>query len=147
MNLQLHAGTATIDTKLSYKTGSESTFTEIENLMEVPELGGDPEKIEVTTLSDKVKKYVPGVKDLGDLPFKFLYDNSTADSNYRLLKGLEESKTLATYQVKYPDGTSHEFEAYVNVKMDSAAVNGALTFTASFSLQSEIKITNPSTGV
>ncbi len=139
------AGIATIDTKLSYKTGSETTFAEIEDLMEVPELGGDPEKIEVTTLSDKVKKHIPGVKDLGDLQFKFLYDNSSSDSNYRKLKGLEESKTLATFRVEYPDGTGHEFEAYTNVKMDAAAVNGALTFTAGFSLQSDIEVTNPST--
>ena len=33
-------------TKLSYKVGSGTTFTEIPYLMEVPELGGAPEKID-----------------------------------------------------------------------------------------------------
>ncbi len=75
------------NTKISYKSGAAETFTVLDYLMEVPEFGGAPEKIDVTTLSDKVKKYVPGTKDLGDLVFKFLYDNSSDTSNYRVLKG------------------------------------------------------------
>lgn len=130
------------DTTLSYKA-SGSTYVELELLMEVPELGGDPEKVEVTTLSDGVKKYINGVKDLGDLTFKFLYDNETADSNYRVLKGLQDAGVPAEFKVEYPDGTGHEFTSYVNVKMDAAAVNGALTFTVGMSLQSDINVTNP----
>lgn len=136
------SGLLTKETKLSYKTG-EGAFTEIELLMEVPELGGDPEQIDVTTLADSVKKYIPGVKDLGDLQFNFLYDNSGATSNYRILKGLQNNNTLATYKVEYPDGAAHQFDAYVSVKMDAAAVNAALTFTATFSLQSDIEVTDP----
>lgn len=137
------AGLLTKDTTLSYKSGA-STFKELEHLMEVPELGGDPEKVEVTTLSSPVKQYIPGIKDLGDLAFKFLYDNETSTSNYRILRGLQEAGEVATFRVEYPDGTGHEFDAYVNVKMDSAAVNAAMTFTASMSLQSDIEVTNPS---
>ncbi|GGA31722.1 phage tail tube protein [Psychrobacillus lasiicapitis] len=137
------AGLLTKDTTLSYKADGGSTFTELEHLMEVPELGGDPEKVEVTTLSSPVKQFIPGIKDLGDLAFKFLYDNETTNSNYRLLRGLQESGKVATFRVEYPDGTGHEFDAYVNVKMDAAAVNAAMTFTASMSLQSDIEVTNP----
>lgn len=138
------AGLLTKDTTLSYK-GSGSTYTELEHLMEVPEMGGDPEKVEVTTLSDGVKKYINGVKDLGDLTFKFLYDNETADSNYRVLRGMQEANEVSTFKVEYPDGTGHEFNAYVNVKMDSAAVNAAMTFSVGMSLQSDITVTNPTT--
>lgn len=136
------AGLLTKDTTLSYKSDL-SSYVELEHLMEVPELGGDPEKVEVTTLSSSVKQYIPGIKDLGDLAFKFLYDNETATSNYRVLRGLQESGKVGTFKVEYPDGTGHEFDAYVNVKMDSAAVNAAMTFTASMSLQSDIEVTNP----
>ncbi|OMF54679.1 phage tail protein [Paenibacillus rhizosphaerae] len=140
------AGILSKDTTLSVKTGSTGTFTEVPLLMEVPELGGDPEKVEVTTLKDAVKKYIPGVRDLGDLAFKFLYDNAGADSNYRVLRALQENNTLATFQVEYPDGTSHQFDAYVSVKMDAGAVNAALTFTCNMSLQSDITVTNPTAG-
>lgn len=138
------AGLLTKDTALSYKSGSSSSFTELEHLMEVPELGGDPEKVEVTTLASAVKQYIPGIRDLGDLAFKFLYDNEKATSNYRVLRGLQEANKVVTFKVEYPDGTGHQFDAYVNVKMDSAAVNAAMTFTASMSLQSDITVTHPS---
>jgi hypothetical protein len=92
------------NTKISYKLNSASSFTELEYLMEVPEFGGAPEKIDVTTLSDKVKKYVPGIKDLGDLVFKFLYDNSSETANYRVLKSMENAGTAVTSRVFWAPG-------------------------------------------
>ena len=56
MNLQLFAGLLTKDTALSMKSGSESAFAEIEGLQAVPEIGGDPEQVDVTTLKDANKK-------------------------------------------------------------------------------------------
>jgi len=131
-------------TKFSYKE-SGNAFIEIPYLMEVPEFGGAPEKIDVTTLGDSVKKYIPGIKDYGDLVFKFLYDNSTATSNFRVLKKLEDAGATAAFQIQYPDNTAHQFDAIPSVKMDAGAVNGALTFSVSMLLQSDIKITNPTT--
>ena len=130
-------------TKLSYKIGNESTFTEIPHLMEVPEFGGTPEKIDVTTLSDTSKKYIPGIKDYGDLVFKFLYDNAEANSNYRVLRGIDDSGKTATFKLEYPDGTAHQFDAVPSVKLDAGAINGALTFSATMILQSDIEISNP----
>ena len=38
--------------KLGYST-SGSSYTNLEGLQEVPEIGSDPEKVDVTTLADK----------------------------------------------------------------------------------------------
>lgn len=135
-------GLTTIDTTLHYKVAA-GAFTEIEDLLEVPELGGAPEKIDTTTLKHKTKRSIPGVIDLGDLAFKFLYDNSGPEANYRVLKGLQDNRIVATYKVTYPDGTAHQFDAYIAVKMDGAAVAGKLTFTATFMLQSDVEIIDP----
>ena len=132
------------NTKILYKANAEAaSFTELEYLMEVPEFGGAPEKIDVTTLSDKVKQYVPGVKDLGDLVFKFLYDNSSETANYRVLKKMEDAGTVTTFQIKYPDDTIHQFDAIPSVKMDAGTLNGALTFSATMILQGEITMPTP----
>lgn len=120
-------------TKIEYLNGS--TFEEIELLMEVPELGGDAEKIDITTLQDDVKKHIKGIKDMGDLAFKFLYESGD-NSNYALLKGLEGE--VATFRVVYPDDSTHRFDAYPSVKMDAGSINGALTFTCSMALQTDI---------
>lgn len=49
--------------------------TELTNLQEIPELGGDVEAIEITTLADAAHTYTDGIKSYGDsLAFKFLYE-------------------------------------------------------------------------
>lgn len=127
------------NTKMYYKRdNTDTSFTELEYLMEVPEFGGTPEKIDVTVLSDKVKNYVAGIKDYGDLVFKFLYDNSSETSNYRVLKALDAAQTLAEFKLEYPDGSSHTFKAVPAVKMDAGAVNGALTFSVTMITQGEV---------
>ena len=61
---------------LSYKNGSSSSFVDLTNLQEIPELGGDTEAIEITTLADAAHKYTEGIKNYGDsLAFTFLYEN------------------------------------------------------------------------
>lgn len=140
------AGISTVETKLYIVTGGGLEGNQkklLTGLMEVPEIGGDAEKLEVTTLEDTVKKYIPGLRDFGDLAFNFLYDNVATTSNYRVLKGLEETKALTSFVIEYPDTTTHAFQAYVTCKMGAASVNGVLTFTASLSLQSDITTMHP----
>ena len=137
------AGILTKGITLSYKkTGS--TYTEIANLQECPELGGTAENVEVTTLADGNKKYIKGIKDFGELAFKFLYDNSGAESNYRVVRGLEEAGSIVDWKVTFPDNTSFAFSGEVTTAIDSAAVNAALTFTATITLNSDIAVANPS---
>ena len=129
--------------KLGYSATKSSTYTDIPDLQEVPNLGGSAEKVEVTTLTDSNHRYINGIKDYGDLEFKFLYDNSTETSNYRVLKGLETTGAVTYWQVTFPDGTKFTFSGQVSTQIDSAAVNSALTFTATITLNSEIEVANP----
>lgn len=129
--------------KLGYSTSGTTTYTDIPDLQECPQLGGAAEKVEVTVLSDANKRYINGVKDFGELAFKFLYDNSGAQSNYRVVRGLEEGEKIINWQVTFPDGTKFAFTGQVSTQIDSAAVNAALTFTATITLNSEISVTNP----
>lgn len=137
------AGILTKGITLSYKKEG-STYAVIANLQECPELGGTAENVEVTTLADGNKKYIKGIKDFGELAFKFLYDNSGAESNYRVVRGLEEAGNAVEWKVTFPDNTSFAFSGEVTTAIDSAAVNAALTFTATITLNSDITVTNPS---
>lgn len=118
-----------------------TTFTEVANLQEIPSLGGTPEKVDVTCLADGNKKYINGLVDYGDLAFKFLYDNSSETSNYRVLKGLTG---VNHFKITFPDSTTFAFTGECSCSLDAAAVNAALTFTANIALNSEIAVTNPS---
>lgn len=128
---------------LSYKGLADEDYTLIPNLQEVPELGGSAEKVDVTTLADGNYKYINGIKDFGDLAFKFLYDNSGTQSNYRICRGLEEDGTVINWQVEFPDGTTFEFAGEASTAIDSASVNSALTFTLNITLNSDITVNNP----
>ncbi|HFE9851435.1 TPA: phage tail tube protein [Enterococcus faecalis] len=125
MNLQLFAGLMTKDTKLSMKAGAETTYTEIEGLQEVPEIGGDPEKIDVTTLADATKKYISGIQDMDTLDFTFLYNKAV----FAKLKTLQTSGKSAAFELEYPDKSKCSFVGGVTVKMGSGKVNGAYQFT------------------
>lgn len=126
---------------LSYK--KNTTYEVIPNLQEVPELGGSAEKVDVTTLADGNYKYINGIKDFGDLAFKFLYDNAGETSNYRVCRGLEEAGQVVEWKVEFPDGTGFTFSGEASTAIDSAAVNAALTFTLNITLNSDIAVTNP----
>ena len=59
---------------LSYKT-TGGQYTALTNLQEIPDLGGESEAIETTTLADSAHMYINGILNYGDsLAFKFLYE-------------------------------------------------------------------------
>lgn len=138
------AGILSKGIKLGYKPTSEgSTYTNIPNLQECPQLGGSAEKVDVTVLTDGNYKYINGIKDFGDLAFKFLYDNSGEQSNYRIVRGLEEAGKVVDWEVSFPDGTKFHFSGEVATQIESASVNSALAFTATITLNSDIAVVNP----
>ena len=126
---------------LSYK--KETQFAVIPDLQEVPDLGGSAEKVDVTTLADGNYKYINGIKDFGDLEFKFLYSNSGTESNYRICRGLEEAGKVVEWKVSFPDGTGFEFSGEPSTTIDGQSVNSAITFTLNITLNSDITVSNP----
>ena len=141
--MALVPGLLTKDITLSYKKDSSSSYEVLDGLQEVPSLGGTPDKVEVTTLSDASRRYIKGIKDYGDLTFKFLYQNDTTTSNFRVLRGLEESGKIVEWKVEFPDGTGFAFSGECTVAPSDGAVNAAITFNLTISLNSDIVVTNP----
>ena len=126
---------------LSYK--KDTQFVVIPDLQEVPDLGGSAEKVDVTTLADGNYKYINGIKDFGDLAFKFLYSNSGEASHYRVCRGLEDAGKVVEWKVSFPDGTSFEFSGEPSTTIDGQSVNSAITFTLNITLNSDITVSNP----
>ena len=116
---------------LSYKTG-DGSFVALTNLQEIPELGGDSEAIEITTLADAAHMYTDGIKNYGDsLAFKFLY----AEDQFITLNSLTGSNG---WMVSLPDGLTCTFSGTASVKLDGVGVNAALTYTLAVKPDSEM---------
>ena len=119
--------------KLSYKTSAEpSTYTDLTDLQEIPDLGGESEAIEITTLDDAAHMYTDGILNYGDsLSFKFLYKKT----QFNTLTGLDGS---IGWKVTLPDSTACTFTGTCSVKLDAVGVNNALTYTLAIKPDSEM---------
>lgn len=112
---------ATISQGITLKIGDKL----LTNLQEIPDLGGDTEAIEITTLADAAHVYTEGIKNYGDsLAFKFLYEKE----QFNELNALEGSQNCV---VTLPDGETCTFSGTTSVKLAGVGVNGALTYTLS----------------
>ena len=117
---------------LSYKAASGSDFIELTNLQEIPELGGDTEAIEITTLADAAHMYTDGIKNYGDsLAFTFLYEKA----QFTTLNGLAGE---VTWKVELPDNTTCTFDGTGSVKLNGVGVNAALTYSLAIKPTSEM---------
>ena len=117
---------------------TKGDYQNLVGLKEVPEFGIEPEKVENTTLADKVKKYEFGIGDAGELEYKFAYDNSSENAPYRVLRKAADSKKKLFFEQTYPDGTKVTFEGQVSVKLGGGGVNSVIEFTLKIALQSEL---------
>ena len=94
--------------------GSGSTYEKLVDIKDFPDLGGAPEMLETTTLSDKMQTYIPGIQSLDALEFT---SNYTKD-DFTKLKALEgQEKEFAVWfgasesgGTLTPNGSDGKFE-------------------------------------
>lgn len=134
-------------TTLGYRkhtdSGSSAAYTNLAGLKEIPEVGTELEKVDNTDLSNSHKIYENGIGDLPDMVYKFKYDNTKANSPYRVMRDAAAKKEVWDFQEKTKDGTITEFTAQFSLKRTGGGVNGVIEFEVTMAVQSEIKQTDP----
>lgn len=129
---------------LAYKEkGAEGDYKDLPGLKEIPEVGVEPEKVDNTVLTDPHKKNEAGIGELPDMVYKFKYDNTSADSPYRILRKYQEEGKTLSFQETLKDGTVTEYDADISLKRTGGGVNGVIDFELTVYVQSDIKITDP----
>ena len=134
-------------TVLEYKKSGESTYANLPGLKEIPEMGIEPEKVENTCLADKNKQYENGIGDAGEMTYKFKYDNTSANSPYRIMRKAQESGEVLSFKETLSDGTETAYDAQVSVKRTGGGVNGVIEFNLTMAVQSDIVFTDPAESV
>ena len=64
---------------------TETQFEKLLDIKEFPDLGGAPEMLETTTLSDNMQTYIPGIQSIDALEFSANYTLE----DYKKIKALE----------------------------------------------------------
>lgn len=93
---------------------NEETWGKLIDIKEFPDLGGAPEMLETTTLSDNMQTYIPGIQSLDALAFTANYTKE----DFTKLKALEgQEKDYAVWfggidkgGTLTPTGTDGKFE-------------------------------------
>lgn len=111
-------------TKLE-RSSDGTTWEEFADIKTIPELGGDTEKVDVTTLADDRRKQVEGIQNASNVQFQVVYKGPS------FKKALAEAGDRKQYQwkVTYPDGMTATMRGSYNIKFGSVGVNGALGYT------------------
>lgn len=118
--LMLGSGTGTV------------TYSKLIDIKSFGDLGGTPETIDVTTLSDSKRKTIPGVEDLQEITFTANY---TSGDYATVLAACGTSKQFAVWfgadSSGNPDGSDGKFEmtGIASVYKNGGGVNEAQDMT------------------
>ena len=131
--------------KLGYKVpgGSGSTYTNLPGLKEVPDMGVEKERVENTELTAKNKQYEYGIGDLGELTYKFKYENGSETSPYRVMRKYADSNTLLDFEETMEDGTKTHFSGQVSVKRTGGAANAVVEFELKIAVSTDFTTVDP----
>lgn len=133
----------------SYKSflmiGDGGTYSKLVDIKEYPDMGGSPNMLDSTTLSDGMQQQVPGVKQADALEFTHNYD----PDDYDTINNLDDGKThkfalwlggTETAGIATPDGSEGKFtfEGKISVYMTGAGVDDVREMKSTIALASVI---------
>lgn len=135
---------------LMKKGASGSTYEKLVDIKDFPDLGGAPEMLETTTLSDGAQTYIPGIQSQEALEFTANYTKTEFDT----LKALEEQDLdLAVWfggtvsgGTVTPTGSDgkFEFKGRLSVFVTGGGVNEVVDMTISVAPSTVITVASGS---
>lgn len=117
------------------KKGTGDTYAKLVDIKDYPDLGGSPEMLETTTLSDKMQTFIEGIQQLDALEFTANYTKA----DYETLKALEGTQTdfavwfgaTESQGVLTPSGSDGKFsfKGTLSVFVNGGGVNEVVDMT------------------
>ena len=137
----------TKDTHLDFSTDNGATYKELYGLNGFPDMGGEPEKVDITNMRDGNKRYTSGLTDTGNLSFDFYYNRAKdaetttggitmVNNAFAAMKAQEGN--LLNWKLTYPDGSSYSWTGKPTVYISSGSVGAPISFKLSVSVESKL---------
>lgn len=138
---------STYRTKLSVYDGS-SKYEKLIDIKDFPDLGGEPEMLETTTLSDRMQTYILGIQSLDALTFTANYNHA----DYKKVKSYANGQFFDFCITLYADdnemgedsGEKFYWTGQLSVYVNGGGVNEVVEMTISISPSTEIEDKEPS---
>ena len=139
---------ATMGTKLEYSTDNGSTWTRVYGLASTPDFGGQPNKIDTTTLDNTVAETsTNGLQPAVELSYEFnVQELNSAEANLRQIKTLADAKTKAKWRLTKASKMTIEYEAVPTISYSADEQGGIEKFVMYHDLKSDLTVTLPEMG-
>lgn len=114
---------------------NSAAYEKLVDIKDFPDLGGEPEMLDKTTLSDKARTYIPGIQENESLAYTTNYNKADygrlmalrgEEHDYAVYAGGTESGGVVT-----PTGTDGQwkFKGYLDVYTNGGGVNEVVDMT------------------
>lgn len=139
---------ATMGTKLEYSTDNGTTWTRVYGLASTPDFGGQPNKIDTTTLDNTVAETsTNGLQPALELSYEFnVQELNSANANLRQIKTLADAKTKAKWRLTKASKMTIEYEAVPSISYSADEQGNIEKFVMYHDLKSDITVTLPEIG-
>ena len=140
-NLTTSSASATMHTYLLYK--SNGTWKKLIDIKDFPAMGGSPEQIETTTLSNEVSTFVIGVQSMSTLEFLANY----SVDGFKSVKALQDSAQVYEFALAFGKPTSDttygnlgvfKWQGQVSAWLEGGGVNAVREMRISISATTEV---------
>ena len=136
---------ATMGTKLEYTKDNGTTWTRVYGLASTPDFGGQPNKIDTTTLDNTVAETsTNGLQPAVELSYEFnVQALNSAEANLRQIKTLSDAKTKVKWRLTKASGMTIEYEAVPSISYSADEQGGIEKFVMYHDLKSDLTISLP----
>ena len=134
---------STYQTFLMRSSDNGSTWSKIVDIKSYPDLGGSPELLETTTLSDPMRTNILGIQSNDSMEFTCNYDSAA----YNTIKGYTAEQDLAIWfgatvsgSTITPSGSlgKFTFKGYIDVHVNGGEVNAVREMTVTVAASTAI---------
>ena len=139
---------ATMGTKLEYSTDNGTTWIRVYGLASTPDFGGQPNKIDTTTLDNTVAETsTNGLQPAVELSYEFnVQELNDQNANLRQIKTLADAKTKAKWRLTKASKMTIEYEAVPSISYSADEQGGIEKFVMYHDLKSDLTVTLPEIG-
>ena len=136
---------ATMGTKLEYSTDNGTTWIRVYGLASTPDFGGQPNKIDTTTLDNTVAETsTNGLQPAVELSYEFnVQELNNENANLRQIKTLADAKTKAKWRLSKASKMTIEYEAVPSISYSADEQGGIEKFVMYHDLKSDLTVTLP----